>query len=67
MAVDLAIMLIVAILCAENGRANRARKVFDMVFAVECSYVRSTKCPATVKAQKVESSKVVRLAERELS
>ena len=34
-AVDAAVVLVVAVLCAEDSRAYAASEVFDMIFAIE--------------------------------
>ena len=66
-AIDIAIVLIIAVFCSESSRANRAGKVVDMVLAIERGYVRSTKGSTAIGAQKVESSEVVRFAQRILA
>ena len=41
-AVDVSIVLVVAILRAEDSRADTACEVLDVVFAIERSYVRAS-------------------------
>ena len=36
MAIDLAIMLVVAILCTENGRTHGASEMLDVILSIEC-------------------------------
>lgn len=43
MAVDLPLMLVVAVLRSKYGRTHRAREVVDVVLLVEGGYVRTTK------------------------
>ena len=42
MAVNISIVLVVAVLCAKNGRANRTSKMLNMIFPVKSSDVRSS-------------------------
>lgn len=51
MAVNMSIMLVVAILSAEDSRAKRAGKVVDVVFAIEGRDVRAPKSTATLVTQ----------------
>lgn len=66
MAVDVALMLVVAILGAENGRANGACEMLDMIFAVECCDVGGSQGLTTSIAEKIEAPEVVGLAQRVL-
>jgi hypothetical protein len=66
-AIDIAVVLIVAILSAEDGRAKGACEVVYMVFAIESGYVGSSKGTPTLIAQQTKSSEVVRLAQRILT
>lgn len=51
MAVNMSIVLVVAILSAEDSRAKRAGKVVDVVFAIEGRDVRTPKSSATLITQ----------------
>lgn len=66
MAVDVAFVLIVRILRAEDGRTDTAREVFDMILAIQCGDVRSTKGALAGVTEQIESAKVVCLAKRVL-
>jgi hypothetical protein len=59
MTVYLSIMFIVTILWSEYGVAERARKMFDVIFLIESSDVGSPQCSSTRGAQQIESSKIV--------
>lgn len=65
-AIDHALVLIVAILSAEGGRADGAGEMVNVVFAIEGSNIGATKRTSTVRAEEVEASKVIRLTERVL-
>lgn len=63
MAVDLPIVLIVAVLSAKDGRAERARKMVDMVLPLKRCDVGSSQSPAALVAEEAKASKIVRLAQ----
>lgn len=67
MAVNLVCVFVVAVLCTENSRADGAGEMLNMVFPIKCSDVGSSKSPATFKAQQIESSEVINLAQRVLA
>lgn len=66
-AVDHAIVFIVAVFCAKSCRTDRAREMIDMILVIKCGYVGTPKSPSTIMAQKVKSPKVIRLTERVLA
>ena len=62
-AVDRSFMFVVGVGGAEDGRADGAGEVFDVVLAVESGDVGAAKGAAASKAEEVEPSEVVGLAE----
>ena len=66
-AVDISLMLVVAILGPEDRRAKRACKVVDVVFSIKGGYIGASQCAAALVAQETETSKVISLAERILA
>jgi len=62
-AVDVALVLIVAVLGTENSRANGAREMLDMIFAIECCNVRGSQGLAASIAEEIEAPEVVGLAQ----
>lgn len=64
--VNVAVVLIIAILGAEYRVTERACEMVDVVFAVESGDVGTSERPSTLIAQQVESSEIVRLAKRVL-
>ena len=50
MTVDLPFVFVIAVLRTENGRTNRARKVFDVILSFQGRNVGSTKSAATIEA-----------------
>lgn len=67
MTVDIAIVLVVAVLSAEHSRAHAARKVVDVVLAIKCSDVRAAQRSAALVAKQAKTSEVVGFAEGVLS
>lgn len=65
--VYISLVLIVAILCTEHCWTDGARKVLNVILALEGCDVRTAKCTATGEAEEVQSSEVVGLAERILA
>lgn len=63
MAVNLPVVFVVAVLSAEDGGTEGARKMVDVVLPLQCCNVRSSKGSAALVAEQAEASKVVRLAE----
>ena len=61
MTVDASFVFVIAILSAENSGTDGAGEVFNVVFSIEGSNVRATKCSATVVAQEIQSSKIIGL------
>lgn len=66
-AVDAALVLVVAVRGAEYGRTDRAGEVLDVVFPFESSDVGAAECLSAFMAEQVESAEVVGLAERVLA
>lgn len=66
-AVNMAVVLVVAVLGAEYGRTQRAGEMVDVVLAVECSDVGAAQSPSTLEAEEAKPAEVVRLAKRVLS
>lgn len=62
-AVDGAFVFVVGVGGAEDGRADGAGEVFDVVFAVESGDVGAAQGAAAGEAEEVEPSEVVGLAE----
>ena len=56
-------MLIIGILRAKHGRANRTCKVFDVVFPVASGDVRASEGLVALAANEVETCEVVALAQ----
>ena len=63
-AVDIPIVLVVAVLSAEYGRTHRAGEVLNVVFAVEGGDVGAAQGTAASEAEEIEAAEVIRLAER---
>ena len=66
-AVDTALVLVVAVRGAEDGRTDGTGKVLDVVFAVKSGDVGAAQSLSTLEAQQVESSEIVGLAQRVLA
>jgi hypothetical protein len=64
MAVNLAIVLVVAVLGAEYCRAQGACEVVDVILALERGNVGPPQCAAALMAEQAEPAEVVCLAER---
>lgn len=67
MAVHLCLVLIIAVLGAKDCRADGAREMFNVVFAVQRGDVRSAKGATTRVAKEIQPAKIVCFAERVLS
>jgi hypothetical protein len=65
-AVYVSLVFVVTVLSTKDGRAYRAGKMFDVVFAVEGGDVGSTEGASTCMAEQVESAEVIRFAKRVL-
>lgn len=65
-AVDAAVVLVVAVLSTENGGTDGAGEMFDVVFTVEGCYVRTAEGTAAGEAKEIETAEVVSLAQRVL-
>ena len=65
-AIDIALVLIVAVLGAKDCRTDGTSKVLNVVFAIESSDIRAAKGATAVIAKEIESSKVVSLTQRVL-
>ena len=63
MAVDMAIVFVIAVLGAKHGRAQGASEVVDVILAFEGGDVRPPQGSAALMAQEPEAAEVVRLAE----
>ena len=63
-AIDIAVVFIVAVLRAKHRRAKGAGKVIDVVFPLQGSNVGSSESAAALMAEKAQPSKVVGFAER---
>ncbi len=63
-AVDVAIVLVIAVLGSKHGRAQGASKVVDVVLAFEGGDVRPPQRAAALMAQQPETAEVVGLAKR---
>lgn len=66
-AVHIAIVLVVAVLSAKHSRAHAARKVVDVVLAIERGDVGASQSSAALMAKQTKSSEVVSFAEGILS
>lgn len=60
--VNVAVVLIIAVLCAEYCVTERAGEVVDVILAVESRDVGASQRTSALIAQQVETSKVVCLA-----
>lgn len=65
-AVYVSLVFVVAVLSAKDGRAYRAGKMFDVVFAVERSDVGSAEGASTCMTEQIQSAEVIRFAKRVL-
>ncbi len=63
---DVALVLVVTVLRAKHGGADRAGEVLDVVFAVKSGDIGAAKRASTCIAQQVKPAEVVGLAERVL-
>lgn len=63
MAIDFAFVLIVAVRCSEDGWADRASEMFDVVFAIKSSDIGTSESAATLETEKIESTKIICLAQ----
>ena len=61
--VDIALVLVIAVLGAKNSRADGTGKVFDVVFPIESSNVRTAKCTATLVTEEIKSPEIVGLTQ----
>ena len=66
-AVDVAPVLVVAVLGAKGRRAHGTGEVIDVVLSVDGRHVRAPQCAATIMADEIEPSEVVGFAEWILS
>jgi hypothetical protein len=66
-AVNVAIVLVIAILGAEDGRTQGAGKVVNVILALEGRDVGPPQCSAALMAQQTEPAEVVGLAKRVLT
>lgn len=66
-AIDLPIVLVVAVLGAKDSRTKRACEVVNVVFSFQRRDVGSSESATTLVAEQAESSKVICLAERVLA
>ena len=62
-AIDVAIVLVVAVLRAKDGRAEGTGEVLHVVLAVERSYVGAAEGTTTLEAEEAQAPEVVGLAE----
>lgn len=67
MAIDTALVLVVAVGRAKDGGADGAGEMLNVVFAVERSDVGATQSLSALEAEQVESAKIVGLAQRVLT
>lgn len=67
MAVDLALVFIVGVLCTEDRWAHGAGEMLNVVLAIQGCNVGATESTTTLVAQKVQSPEIVRLAEGKLA
>lgn len=64
--VDRSFVLIIRVLCAEDGRADATGEVLDVILAVQGGDVGTSQRSSTCKAEEVEPAKVVGFAQRVL-
>lgn len=62
-----AIVLVVAVLGAKDGRADGAGEMLNMVLAIKSSDIRPAKSATTFETKKIQSSKVVGLTKWKLT
>lgn len=62
MAVDLALMLVVGILCTKHRRTHRAGEMFNMVFTVQGRNIRATQGTTALVTEQIQTSEIVDLA-----
>ena len=66
MAINLALVLVVAVLRAEYGGTDGTGEVLDVVFVVEGGYIGASQGIVAGVADKIEATEVIFLAERVL-
>lgn len=66
-AINIPVMLVVAVLSAKHRRAQAAGEVIDVVFTVKSGDVGPSKCAAAVVTKKTQSSEIISFAKRVLA
>jgi hypothetical protein len=67
MAVNIALVFVIAVLGSKDGIAEGACKVVDVILSVQSCYVRAAKRTAALMTEQAESPKIVGLAKRVLA
>jgi hypothetical protein len=62
-AIDAAVMFVVAVLCPKDGGTDGAGKVLDMVFPIECGYVRTAQSISACETDEIQSFEIVLFAQ----
>ena len=62
MAVDLALMLVVGVLCTKHRRTHRAGKMLDMIFTVQGRNIRASQGTTALVTEQIQTSEIVDLA-----
>ena len=52
-AVNTALVLVIAVRCAEDGRTDGTREMLDVVFSIQCGDVGSSKGLTAIETQKI--------------
>lgn len=67
MAVDLAFMLVIGVLCTKYSWTHGAGEMFDMVFTLQGRDIRAAQSTTTLVTEQIQTSKIVDLAKGILS
>lgn len=62
MAVDLALMLVIGVLCTKNRWTHGAGEMFDMVFTVQGRNIGATQGTTALVTEQIQTSEIVDLA-----
>lgn len=62
-AINVALVLVVAVLRSKDCWTYRACEVLNVVFSIQCGNVRATKCASTSMTEEIQSSEVICLTQ----
>lgn len=63
-AVDVAFVFVVRVLCAKDSGTNAAGEMLNVILAIECCDIRSTQRTTACEAQQIKASEIIGFAER---